>query len=178
MSIKTSILLVVVSIVFSCKSNREDDVKKVDELIYLHQQIESKFMDVDSESLFSVYTKMITDLKDVHYFTDTLNRETLKKITEAYQHLATFTETTQRFPIVSSELSHSKKQLNNLKQDVSFGLIEKAKFHDIYNEEQQILLNLNDILDTTFTNINTKITDTENSYPIVDSIVQYLKQPN
>ncbi len=178
MKLKLFVLLIVVSVVFACKSNREEDAKKIDQLIYLHQQVENKFMDIDSVNLFSVYTKMITDLKDVHYFTDTMDFETFNKITEAYQHLATFTEATQQFPIISSELTHSKKQLNNFKQDVAFGLIETVKFHDIYNEEQQILLNLNDILDSTFANIHSKIIETENNYPIVDSIVEHFKQNN
>jgi hypothetical protein len=176
MKIKLSVLLVAVSVVFACKSNREEDAKKIDQLIYLHQQVENKFMDIDSVSLFFVYTKMITDLKDVHYFTDTMDIETFNKITKAYQHLATFTEATQQFPLVSSELTHSKKQLNNFKQDVAFGLIETVKFYDIYNEEQQILLNLNDILDSTFANIHSKMIETENNYPIVDSIVEHFKQ--
>ncbi|HRP59543.1 MAG TPA: hypothetical protein PK833_04550 [Vicingus sp.] len=176
MKLKLSVLLVAVSIVFACKNNREENTIKIDQLIYLHQQIENKFMDIDSVNLFLVYTKMTNDLKEIHYFTDSMDVETVNKITQAYQHLATFTEATQQFPIISTELIHSKKQLNNFKQDVSVGLIETAKFHDIYNEEQQILLNLNDILDSTFSNIHSKMIETENNYPIVDSIVEHFKQ--
>lgn len=175
MKLKALFLLFVVMIVFSCKNNREEEVKKIDELIFLYQQTENKFKVIDSLGLFLVYTKMITDLKDVHYFTDTMDVETFNKITQAYHHLATFTAATQRYPLVSSGLAHSKTQLNNFKQDVGFGLIETAKYHAIYNEEQQILLNLNNVLDSTYANINNKLIETENNYPIVDSIVQQLK---
>lgn len=176
MNLKALFIPLVLSLVFSCKNNREEEVKKVDELIVLLEHTENKFNEIDSIGLFSVYTKMITDLKDVHYFTDTLDSETFDKITNAYHHLSTFTAATQSFPILKSELIHSKKQLNNLKQDAGFGLIETAKFYAIYKEEQGILLNLNDVLDSTFADINSKLIETENNYPTVDSIVLHFKQ--
>lgn len=176
MKYKALFIPLVLSVVFSCKNNREEEVKKIDELIVLLEHTENKLKEIDSLSLFSVYTKMIIDLKDLHYFTDTLEKETFDKITNAYQHLSIFTAATQGFPILKSELNHSKKQLNNLKQDAGFGLIETAKFYALYKEEQGILLNLNDVLDSTFASINSKLIETENNYPTVDSIVLHFKQ--
>lgn len=176
MNLKVLFIPLIFSLIFSCKNNREEGVKKVEELIELLGHTENKFNEIDSVGLFSVYTKMITDLKDVHYFTDTIDSETLHKITNAYHHLSTITAATQNFPILKSELIHSKKQLNNLKQDVGFGLVETAKFYAIHKEEQGILINLNEVLDSTFADINSKLIETENNYPTVDSIVLHFKQ--
>lgn len=178
MNIKAPFILLALLFLFSCENNREEEVKKIDELIVQLHQTENKFNAIDSVTLFSVYVKMITDLKDLHYFTDTIESETLDKINLANKHLPTLTAATQYFPILSSELHHSKTQLQNLKQDAENGLIEKAKFNDIYEQEKSILINLTHVLDSTYSELDSKLIETKNYYPTVDSIVDYFKQPS
>ena len=176
MNLKALTILLTMLFLFSCENNREEEVKKIDELIVQLHQAENKFNAIDSVTLFSVYVKIITDLKDLHYFTDTIESETLDKINQAIKHLPSLTATTQYFPILSSELHHSKAQLQNLKQDAANGLIEKAKFNAIFEEEQSILINLTNVLDSTYADLDSKLTETKNHYSTVDSIVDYLKQ--
>ena len=178
MNLKALFILLAVLFLFSCKNNRKEEVKKIDELIIQLQQTENKFKNIDSLALFSVYNKMITDLKDLHLFTDTIESKTLDKINLANKHISTLTAATQYFPIISSELIKSKTQLQNLKQDAESGLIERVKFDIIYEQEQRILINLTHVLDSTYFELNTKLEETKNNYPTVDSIVDYFKQLN
>ncbi len=175
MNWKAPLILLFSLVLFSCANNREEEVKKIDELLVQIEQTENKFNAIDSVNLFSVYTKMITDLKDLHLFTDTLENETFKKINNANTHLAALTAATQYFYIISSELQHSKKQVQNLKQDAGNGLIEKAKFVDRLKEEQEIILNLTQVIDSTYKDLDLKLEETKKLYPTVDSIVDYLK---
>jgi hypothetical protein len=173
MNVQSSILIVAALITFSCGENREKEVKRIDELMLQLHEIENKFKNIDSLDLFSVHTKVQADLKEFHQITDTLDNETIRKIEEAYPNLSQINFAAINYNNLASEIVHSKTQLNNLKQDVSFGLFETLKLNDVINEEQQFLLNLNQILDSSYTNLNVQLEQTKKGYPTIDSIVNY-----
>ena len=178
MNVQSSILIVAALITFSCGENREKEVKRIDELMLQLHEIENKFKNIDSLALFSVHFKVQTDLRELHLITDTLDNETVRKIQEAHPNLSQINFAAINYNNLASEIVHSKTQLNNLKQDVSNGLFERVKLNDVINEEQQFLLNLNQILDSSYTNLNLQLEQTKKGYSTIDSIVSYNKQLN
>lgn len=173
MNLPSFVLIFVALVIFSCGENREKEVKRIDELMLQLQEIENKFKNIDSLDLFSVHSKVQADLKEFHQITDTLDDETVKKIQEAYPNLSQINFAAINYNNLASEIVHSKTQLNNLKQDVSNGLFETVKLNDVINEEQQFLLNLNQVLDSTYTNLNVQLEQTKKGYSTIDSIVNY-----
>ncbi|MBI2280669.1 MAG: hypothetical protein HYU68_08270 [Bacteroidetes bacterium] len=173
MNLQSSVLIIVTLVTFSCGENREKEVKRIDELVLQLQEIENKFKNIDSIDLFSVHSKVQADLKEFHLITDTLDNETVKKIQEAYPNLSQINFAAINYNNLASEIAFSKTQLNNLQQDVSNGLFETVKLNDVINEEQQFLLNLNQVLDSTYTNLNEQLEQTKKGYSTIDSIVNY-----
>lgn len=178
MNLQSSVLIFVALVIFSCGENREKEVKRIDELMLQLQEIENKFKNIDSLDLFSVHTKVQADLKEFHQITDTIDKETVRKIDEAYPNISQINFAAINYNNLASEIVHSKTQLNNLKQDVSFGLFETVKLNDVINEEEQFLLNLNQILDSSYTNLNLQLEQTKEGYVIIDSILYYYKSLN
>lgn len=176
MNVQSSILIVAALITFSCGDNREKEIKRIDELMLQLQEIENKFKNIDSLDLFSVHSKIQADLREFHQITDTLDNETVKKIQEAYPNLSQINFAAINYNNLASEIAFSKTQLNNLKQDVSNGLFERVKLNDVINEEQQFLLNLNQILDSTYMELNSLLEETKSQYPVIDSIVLHFRQ--
>lgn len=176
MNLQSSVLIFAALVILSCGENREQEVKRIDELITQLQEIENKFKKIDSLSLFSVHTKVQADLKAFHQITDTLDKETITKIEQAYPYLSQLNFAAINYDNLASEIAFSKTQLNNLKQDVSIGLFEPVKLNDVINEEQQFLLNLNQVLDSSYANLNVQLEQTKKGYPTIDSIVNYYKQ--
>lgn len=173
MNLPSSILIFVTLVIFSCGENREKEKKRIDELMLQLQEIDNKFKNIDSLDLFSVHSKVQADLKEFHQITDTLDNETVKKIQEAYPNLSQINFAAINYNNLASEIAFSKTQLNNLKQDISNGLFETVKLNDVINEEQQFLLNLNQVLDSTYTNLNAQLEQTKKGYSTIDSIVNY-----
>ena len=178
MNLQSSVLIFVALVIFSCGENREKEKKRIDELVLQLHEIENKFKNIDSLDLFSVHSKVQADLIEFHLITDTLDKETLRKIEEAYPNISQINFAAINYNNLASEIVHSKTQLNNLKQDVSNGLFERVKLNDVINEEQQFLLNLNQILDSSYTNLNVQLEQTKKGYSTIDSIVSYNKQLN
>ena len=178
MNVQSSILIVAALITFSCGENREKEVKRIDELMLQLQEIENKFKNIDSLALFSVHSKVQTDLRELHLITDTLDNETVRKIQEAHPNLSQINFAAINYNNLASEIAFSKTQLNNLKLDVSNGLFERVKLNDVINEEQQFLLNLNQILDSSYTNLTLQLEQTKKGYSTIDSIISYNKQLN
>lgn len=176
MNLQSSVLIFTALVIFSCGENREQEVKRIDELIAQLQEIENKFKNIDSLNLFSVHNKVQADLKEFHQITDTLDNETLRKIEEAYPNISQINFAAINYNNFSSEIAFSKTQLNNLKQDVSNGLFETVKLNDVINEEQQFLLNLNQILDSNYMELNSLLEETKSQYPVIDSIVLHFRQ--
>lgn len=173
MNLQSSVLIFATLVIFSCGENREKEVKRIDELVLQLQEIENKFKNIDSLNLFSVHTKVQADLKEFHQITDTLDKETITKIEQAYPYLSQLNFAAINYNNIASEITYSKTQLNNLKQDVSIGLFETVKLNDVINEEQQFLFNLNQVLDSSYTNLNLQLEQTKKGYPTIDSIVNY-----
>lgn len=176
MNLQSSVLIFAALVIFSCGENRKQEVKRIEELITQLQEIENKFKNIDSLNLFSVHAKVQADLKEFHQITDTLDKETITKIEQAYPYLSQLNSAAINYNNIASEIAFSKTQLNNLKQDVSIGLFESVKLNDVINEEQQFLLNLNQVLDSSYANLNVQLEQTKKGYPTIDSIVNYYKQ--
>lgn len=176
MNLQSSVLIFAALVTFSCGENREQEIKRIDELISQLQEIENKFKNIDSLNLFSVHTKVQADLKEFHQITDTLDKETVTKIEQAYPYLSQINFAAINYNNLASEITYSKTQLNNLKQDVSIGLFETVKLNDVINEEQQFLLNLNQVLDSSYMELNSLLEETKSQYLVIDSIVLHFRQ--
>lgn len=176
MNLQSSVLIFVALVIFSCGENREKEIKRIDELMLQLQEIENRFKNIDSLDLFSVHSKVQADLREFHLITDTLDNETVRKIQDAYPNLSQINFAAINYNNLASEIVFSKTQLNNLKQDVSNGLFERVKLNDVINEEQQFLLNLNQILDSNYMELNSLLEKTKNQYPVIDSIVLHFRQ--
>jgi hypothetical protein len=130
------ILLTVVIGLCACSSPNQKEIGEVDELLLLVDSLEKSLLSIDTSRVLATGRQMDTDFKEYFQFTDTLTREEVFRVENIFGSKKRFLRIKKNYGALTQELSHSKKQLNNLKVDLKNGLVKKEQYRGYYDSEK------------------------------------------
>jgi hypothetical protein len=134
------ILLGSVFLFQSCKNANDKELGEIDGLIKILDTTEEALHAIDTSDLYSITKLVKEDLKRINKSNDTLTREAAYKVDLYIGRTKTLYSLSNNYTKFQTEIVDLKKQLNNLRQDVSNNLIKKEDYSKYYNSEQKMVL--------------------------------------
>ena len=155
--IKYISLTLIVIIFFGCKEAYEKENSEIDSLNQLVNNTEEVLLSIDTAKVFSVVRDVKKELWNFGNRFDTLDRETTFKVADYYGNKKSLYFIYDNYPKFIYEIEVTRKQLDNLKDDLNNGIIPKEKFVDYYKNEQEIIVTLNDKINTAVNGIDISV---------------------
>lgn len=171
--------ILIISIAFSaCKNAMEKELGEVDALISMVDEIEKSVLSIDTTRAFAAKRKVSMDLAMIESLGDTLDKATAFRLDEYYSGKKRLYRFSTNYKDFIKQISYAKDQLNNLKQDINNGLVEKDKFQGYYNVEQASVMDLSSKVNKSVSGIENAIQKMELERDEILLIFEELKQKN
>lgn len=160
----------------ACNNPNEKEIGEVEALITKVNVVEKELLSLDTAKIFSTKRQLEKDLAIFHAVTDTLNKADAFKAADIFGSKKKFYRLTARYPKFIAQIETSKKQLDNLKQDLENGLIKKENYVAYYTEEQVALKELDFQINKLITGIDVVVDKYETDRSELLSLIEEIKQ--
>lgn len=176
-------LIFIVTVVFTaCKNEMQNEIQKeieeVDSLISLVDEIEKSVLSVDTSRAFAAKKQVSMDIAMIESLEDTLDKETAFKLDDYYSGKKRLFRFASNYNGFIKEIDLAKEQLNNLKQDLNNGLIDKEKFKDYYASEQASVMSLSSQVNKSVGGLEEAMQKMELNREDILKVFEELKQKN
>ena len=168
-------LLAFVVIVHACRNSNQKEVGKVEALLKMVDTSEEVLRAIDSTDLFSITRLIKKDLKQIRLSGDTLTKEAAFKIEDYIGRTKTLYALNDNYYNYTKEVTLLRKQLHDLKQDLSNNLISQQDFVKYYDTEQKAVINFHDEIKLATNGMAARIKMMMNTRP---DFLQLLEDPN
>jgi hypothetical protein len=197
---KQLLLILVIALgLFACKNSNQKEIGEVDSLISIVEETEKALLSVDTSRAYAAKRLVDQDMNLIKSIGDTLNREQAFRMDDYYSGLIkSIGDTLNReqafrmddyysgkkkiFRFSSNymnyvnQLNLAKKQLLNLKQDLTNGLVSENDYKHHYSVEQAAVMELNSSINKSVGGIDEAITKLEKDRAEMLKIFEELKQ--
>lgn len=160
----------------ACKNAMEKEIGEVDGLISMVDEIEKAVLSVDTSRAFSAKRQISADLAQIEAFADTLDKETAFRLDDYYYGKKKMYRFASHYNEFINQIAYAKKQLNNLKQDINNGVVDKDKFDGYYNVEQASIMELSSKVNKSVNGIEVAIQKLELDREEIVKIIEELKE--
>ena len=138
------LLILVISLgISSCTNPNEKEIGEVEALLAIMEETEQSLLSIDTSIVFEAKRQMDKDITEVSSFTDTMTREDAFKLDDIFRTRKRFNKITINYSGFIYEIEFSRNQLNNLKEDLENGLINKEDFKAHYAKEKEYVMVIN-----------------------------------
>ncbi len=168
------VLIISLSVTYSCKHANEKEIGAVDALAKILNGAENTLHQVDSNKLFTITKLVKEDIRKINANKDTLTRETAFKIDDYIGRTKSLYALADNYKKYQQKINKEQKQLRNLKQDLANNLIKKTDYAKFYKIEQQNVLYINDDVKSATRGIAKRIEKMINNRP---AFLKMLKNP-
>lgn len=127
----------------SCNNSNKKEIGEVDALLATVLESEKSLLSIDTSVVFTAKRQMDMDMAEIKMINDTLTREEAFKLDDIFGSKKRMSKLMNNYPGLIRQIEFSKKQLNNLKQDLENGLVKKEDFQKHYLTEQTEVMTLN-----------------------------------
>ena len=166
-----------VALVFgACNNSNKKEINEVDDLIAKATETEKSLLSLDTSKVFGTKRQLEKDIATFIKIGDTLTKDEAFKISDIFGSKKKFYRLTAGYPKFINQIEISKKQLNDLKQDLENGLIKKENYTAYYSDEQIALKDLDIQINKLVIGIDAVIEKYETDRPELLKIMEELKQ--
>lgn len=136
--------ILTIGVLFACKpSPYQKEIAQIDSLLSILHGTEQVYSEIDTGLLKEVEFHVKTRMAYLETRFDTLPYELAIFLSHySYPLKKSYKKAIHYYKIYGEELQHSQKQLQNLKHDLKYNLIEKTKALQYLEEETQYVLKL------------------------------------
>jgi len=174
---KITLVLVGMIIVFTaCKNEMSKEIGEVDGLITMVNEIEKTVLSVDTAKAFQAKRQISNDLQLIENLGDTLDKESAFILDDYYSGKKRLYRFYNNYKDFIVQIDYSKKQLDNLKQDLNNGIVTKENFKEYYMLEHASLMDLNSKVNKSVGGIEEAIQKMELKRPDILNLFEELKQ--
>jgi len=139
---KYILLIVIVGIgLVACNPN-EKEIAEVNDLMTVVEETEHSLFSIDTAKVFAVKKQMELDLKDFNTVNDTLSKEEAFMLGDIFASKKKLFRLEENFFRLMNEIEVSKKQLNDMRQDLESGVMSKEDFKKNFAIENTAIMNL------------------------------------
>ena len=135
------------------------------------QQNSQLLLKVDTATVFELSRKVKSDLKLLHQLVDTLELKSAKIISDAYAERSQLFYFKKHYAQFIIELKYSTQQMKQLQQDLNNGLLTTEKFNQYYQQEKEIIVNLNKKIQQSIEEMNVALEVILKNTATVDSLL-------
>ena len=158
----------------SCDNiNIKKELKAIDSLNQVIGKADIKIKDIDVEKVKKCQEEVIANLNIIEeYYQDTLPRELIKLLSDynsIKKPLKRFLDNKEYY---DKEIVYSKKQLQNLKQDIEKRLITKEQFQEYYSTEMKAVSDLERDINLYVNTAKTKIDWFNSTNPKIREVIE------
>jgi len=169
--------LLIIGLSFNaCKNPNEKEIGEIEALITKVNETEKVLLSLDTGKIFRTKRQLEGDLAVFNKIVDTLNRADAFKVADIFGSKKKFYRLTVGYPKFVSQIETSKKQLDNLKQDLENGLIKKENFTTYYADEQVALKELEFQINKLVSGIDVVVEKYETDRPELLALIEQIKQ--
>ena len=138
------IILAVQGAFVSCKNNIvKSELFAIDSLQGIVINCKKILSEINTDSLTIIKDSIFNGLDYIKTnYNDSLTHETARLLTDYNKIYKTITIFTENSAYYKQELAYSKKQLENLKNDIDKGFATEKKFNEFFAEEYRAVINL------------------------------------
>jgi len=169
-------ILFIALIFGACNNPNEKEIREVDALIAKATETEKSLLSLDTAKVFGTKRQLEKDIATFTKIGDTLTKEDAFKISDIFGSKKKFYRLTAGYPKFINQLEISKKQLNDLKQDLENGLIKKENYTTYYSDEETALKDLDIQINKLVIGIDIVVEKYETDRPVLLSLMEELKQ--
>ena len=127
----------------ACQNANEKQIGEIEGLISIIDDTQKTLLSVDTSQVFSAKRQMENDLKDFNSTRDTLTKAEAFVMDNYYSSKKRIYRLTSNYAKYMQQINFSRKQLEDLKQDLENGLISKKNFSKYYTTEQMAVMDVN-----------------------------------
>lgn len=169
--------LLIIGLSFNaCNNPNEKEIGEVDALITKVNETEKSLLSIDTSKVFGTKRQLEKDMADFSKIGDTLTKEEAFRVEDYFGSKKKFHRLTKGYPKFISQIETSKKQLNDLKQDLENGVIKKENYTKYYADEYSTLQDLDFQINKLITGIDIVVEKYEKDRPELLSLMDELKQ--
>ena len=168
--------LFVALLIGACTNPNKKEINEVDALLVSVIEVEQSLLSIDTAKVFGTKRQLEKDLAAFNKIGDTLSREDAFEIADYFGSKKKLYRLTAGYSALVNQIRISKEQLNNLKQDLENGLIDKEDYATYYSEEQSILKALMLKINKLTTGIDRVVEKYEADRPKLLLLIEDLKQ--
>lgn len=166
-----------ISLAFTaCKNAMEKEIGEVDALISMVDEIEKSVLSIDTTRAFAAKKQVSMDLAMIESLDDTLDKETAFRLDDYYSGKKKLFRFSSNYKSFITQIGFAKVQLNNLKQDIDNGIVDKEKFKDYYASEQASVMELSSTVNKSVNGIEEAIQKMELDREEILTLFEELKQ--
>lgn len=160
----------------ACNNPYEKEIGEVDALLSIVDETEQILLSVDTARVFAAKRQLEQDFEEFTKYADTLEKKEAFKIADIFAGKRNLNHLARDYAIFSQQLDISRKQLENLKQDLKNDLIKKENYKTYYVSEQKAIMELNHKIKASVDGIETIIGKYELDRPELLKIIEQKKQ--
>jgi hypothetical protein len=169
------LLFVTVSFV-ACNNPNEKEINEINALIAKATETENSLLSIDTSKVFGTKRQLEADIESFSEIGDTLSKAEAFKVSDIFGSKKKFYRLTAGYPKFIEQIETSKKQLNDLKQDLENGLINKDNYSTYYSDEQIALKDLDLQINKLVIGIDIVVEKYEKDRPELLNLIEKLKQ--
>ncbi len=171
MKLKVLLIVIFSSLLVACGNQYQKEIAEVDGLLTMVNEIEKTVLSVDTSKAFETQRQIIKDLKYIESLNDTLDKETAFLLGDFYSDKKKIDRFYSNYHVIINQIDISKKQLNNLKQDLNNGLVSSEKFKDYYSAEHASIMDIDMKVNKSVRGIDEAIQKLEINRPELDKLL-------
>lgn len=160
----------------ACNTPNQNEIKEVEALIAKVDSTEKALLSLDTAKIFGTKRQLATDIKEFERIKDTLTREEAFRVADYFGSKKKFYRLSARYPQFIADIELSKKQLNNLKQDLENDLVKKDYYSTYYADEHSAFKDLEFQVNKLVTGIDVVVDKYETDRPKLLELMEELKQ--
>ena len=170
------VALMFVLVFTACKNEMQKEIGEVEGLISMVDEIEKSVLSVDTSRAFEAKRQVSMDITMIESLGDTLDKETAFRLDDYYSGKKRLYRFSSNYTGFIKQIDFAKEQLQNLKQDLNNGLVDKEKFKDYYAAEQASVMELSSTVNKSVSGIEEAIQKMELDREEILKIFEDLKQ--
>lgn len=126
-------------------SKYEKEISQLDSCLLLLDSLEAEYNGIEFDSLTLMVKHVVANEDSIHkyYRPDTISLEVGTKMSECKGIRKSLSNTDLQRESFGFEFEQSRKQLNNLKTDITNGVLSEEKVKQYVDEEKEAINNLN-----------------------------------
>lgn len=160
----------------ACNNAYEKEIAEVQGLMKMVDEMEKSILSVDTSKAFTAKRNIASDIKTIEDLVDTLDRETAFRLDDLFSGKKKIYRFQENYNSILNQIKFAKNQLDNLKQDLSNGLIDKDTFGKYYSTEHASIIDLNMQVNKSVTGIDEIVQQYELNREEIKQLINELAQ--